>query len=456
MTDYNEYYSNAKSSPMNSAPMIGTPAGLEPSRVIVGLDIGTTKVCAIVAAISLSEPHSMTVLGVGSVPADGLSRGVVTNIEKTVKSIERAVAEAEAQSGVKIREVVVGIAGDHIQSFQSRGVVTISNPDRQIRHEDIGRLLEDVRRIHLPSDRKILHVIAQEFIVDGQDGFYEEPVGVSGVRLEATVHVINGLVTAVQNIYNCVERAGLRVHDIVLEPLASGYSVLDDKEKEAGVALVDIGGGTTDIAVFEEKTIRHTAVVGIAGSKVTDDIRKGLQILGDQAERLKREYGCAVVSHIVRDEIIQLPGLAGRKPRQIPRSLLARIIQPRMEEILEFAYNEIKRSGFARNLGAGVVLTGGGSMINSTRELAEAIFDMDVKIGMPMSFGAGLVKEIESPVYATAVGLVLYAFKNNSPSSLASFIEDDQPQNDAEQSFEEEPEEKRTVLDRMKGWFEHL
>jgi cell division protein FtsA len=436
--------------------MIGVPSGLEPGKIIVGLDIGTTKVCAIVAAISLKEPHTMTILGVGTVPAEGLSRGVVTNIEKTVRSIEKAVAEAEAQSGVKIREVVVGIAGDHIQSFQSRGVVTISNPDRQIAHDDLKRLIEDTRKVHLPSDRKILHVIPQEYIVDGQDGIYE-PIGMSGVRLEATVHIINGLVTAVQNIYNCVERAGLRVNDIVLEPLASSFAVLDDEEKEVGCALVDIGGGTTDIAVFEERTIRHSAVIGIAGQKVTDDIRKGLQILGDQAERLKREYGCAVVSHILRDEIIQLPGLSGRKPRQIERSLLARIIQPRMEEILEFSYKEIKRSGYARNLGAGVVLTGGGSMINSTRELAEAIFDMPVKIGMPMGFGAGLVKEIESPVYATAVGLVLYAYQNPA-SNLTSFIDDPSRNRDEEEheTVIEDYDQKRNILEKMKGWFEQL
>jgi cell division protein FtsA len=456
---YNEQKGNyQKTSSLSSAPMIGVPGNLEPGKVIVGLDIGTTKVCAIVAAISLNEPHTMTILGVGTVPAEGLSRGVVTNIEKTVKSIERAVSEAEAQSGVKIREVVVGIAGDHIQSFQSRGVVTISNQDRQIGQDDINRLIEDTRRVHLPSDRKILHVIPQEFIVDGQDGIFE-PIGMSGVRLEASVHIINGLVTAVQNIYNCVERAGLRVHDIVLEPLASSYAVLDDEEKEVGVALVDIGGGTTDIAVFEERTIRHTAVIGIAGQKVTDDIRKGLQILGDQAERLKREYGCAVVSHILRDEIIQLPGLSGRKPRQIERSLLARIIQPRMEEILEFSFKEIKRSGFARNLGAGVVLTGGGSMINSTRELAEAIFDMPVKIGMPMGFGAGLVKEIESPVYATAVGLVLFAFKNTMPSTLHSFVDEEEQEvlSDEEMRLAEESERKKpNVMGRMKEWFEHL
>jgi len=445
-----------RATPLNSAPMNGVPSSIGAGRIIVGLDVGTTKVCAIVAAMSLREPHTMTVLGVGHAPADGLSRGVVTNIEKTVKSIERAIAEAEAQSGVKIREVVVGIAGDHIQSFQSRGVVTISNHDRTISQEDVDRLIEDTKKVHLPMDRKILHVIPQEFIVDGQDGIYE-PIGMSGVRLEASVHIINGLVTAVQNIHNCVERAGLRVRDIVLEPLASSYAVLDDEEKEVGVALVDIGGGTTDIAVFEERTIRHTAVIGIAGQKVTDDIRKGLGILGDQAERLKREYGCAVVSHILRDEVIQLPGLAGRKPREIPKSVLSRVIQPRMEEILEFALAEIKRSGYARLLSAGVVLTGGGSMTNGTRELAEEIFQMPVKIGMPMGFGAGLVKEVESPVFSTAVGLVLYAFKHHAPTTYV----EEAPE--VETTFEEpvatsETEENvsGTIFSRMKEWFEQL
>lgn len=447
---------------MNSAPMIGVPSTHEPGTIIVGLDVGTTKVCAIVAAISLREPHTMTILGVGHSPADGLSRGVVTNIEKTVRSIERAVSEAEAQSGVKIRDVVVGIAGDHIQSFQSRGVVTISNADRTITQEDVDRLIEDTKKVHLPTDRKILHVIPQEFIVDGQDGIYE-PIGMSGVRLEASVHIINGLITAVQNIYNCVERAGLRVRDIVLEPLASSYAVLDDEEKEVGVALVDIGGGTTDIAVFEERTIRHTAVIGIAGSKVTDDVRKGLGILGDQAERLKREYGCAVVSHILRDEVIQLPGLAGRRPREIQKSVLARVIQPRMEEILEFALAEIKRSGYARHLSAGVVLTGGGSMTNGTRELAEEIFQMPVKIGMPMGFGAGLVKEVESPVFSTAVGLVLYAFKHHETSNLMSFIQESEQAGEHELEpvldgpFEgDDAERQRGIFSRMKEWFDQL
>ena len=462
-TGYNEtgtgYATSGFPTPMNSAPMVGVPSAHEPGKIIVGLDVGTTKVCAIVAAISLREPYTMTVLGVGHAPADGLSRGVVTNIEKTVRSIEKAIGEAEAQSGVKIREVVVGIAGDHIQSFQSRGVVTISNAERTISQEDVDRLIEDTKKVHLPMDRKILHVIPQEFIVDGQDGIYD-PIGMSGVRLEASVHIINGLVTAVQNIYNCVERAGLRVRDLVLEPLASSYAVLDDEEKEIGAALVDIGGGTTDIAVFEERTIRHTAVIGIAGQKVTDDIRKGLGILGDQAERLKREYGCAVVSYILRDEVIQLPGLAGRKPREIQKSVLARVIQPRMEEILEFALAEIKRSGYARHMSAGVVLTGGGSMTNGTRELAEEIFQMPVKIGMPMGFGAGLVKEIESPVFSTAVGLVLYAFKHQERSNLLSFIEE--PEAPPEQGFTEVDAidqselQKGNIFSRMKEWFEQL
>jgi cell division protein FtsA len=251
--------------------------------IAVGLDIGTTKVCAIVAAPDENHPGKLNILGIGKSSSDGLTRGVVTNIEKTVRSIQTAVADAQAQSGVKISSVTVGIAGDHIQSFQSRGVVAISRPENEISQEDVERLIDDTKKVALPSDRKIIHVIPQQFIVDGQDGIYD-PVGMSGVRMEAVVHIITGLVTAAQNIYKCVQRAGLHVNDMVLEPLASSYAVLDDEEKEVGVALLDIGGGTTDLAVFEERTIRHTAVIGIAGKKVTDDIRKGLGILTDQAE----------------------------------------------------------------------------------------------------------------------------------------------------------------------------
>ncbi|MEK7749212.1 MAG: cell division protein FtsA, partial [Bacteroidota bacterium] len=312
--------------------------------IAVGLDIGTTKVCAIVASPDETYPGKLKVLGIGRSQSDGLIRGVVTNIEKTVRSIQTAVQEAQAQSGVQITAVTVGIAGDHIQSFQSRGVVTISRPENEITQEDVDRLIDDTKRVALPLDRKIIHVIPQQFIVDGQDGIYD-PVGMSGVRMEAVVHIVTGLVTAAQNIYKCVQRAGLQVNDMVLEPLASSYAVLDDEEKEVGVALIDIGGGTTDLAVFEERTIRHTAVIGIAGRKVTDDVRKGFGILTDQAERLKIENGFAYEPAVMDNHPITLPGIGGRPPIEIDKKLLCKVIQPRMEEILEFASMEIKRSG---------------------------------------------------------------------------------------------------------------
>lgn len=378
-------------------------------NIVVGLDIGTTKVCAIVAGTD--EHGRMNILGVGRAPSDGITRGVVTHIDRTMNSIMAAITEAESSSGVKVRSVIVGIAGDHIQSFQSRGVIGISGPDHEVTQADIDRLIEDTKRVALPSDRKIIHVIPQEFIIDGQDGIYD-PVGMSGVRMEANVHIITGLVSAAQNIYKCVQRAGLEVNDMVLEPLASSYAVLDEEEKEVGIALIDVGGGTTDLAVFEERTIRHTAVIGIAGKKVTDDIRKGLGVLNDQAERLKREHGTAFVSSVINNEPIVLPGVGGRAPLEIDSRLLAQIIQPRMEEIFEIAALEIKRSGYARHLSGGVVLTGGGALVKGAAELAREVLDMPVKIGIPTGFSGGLVREISNPAYATAVGLVYYGMKH--------------------------------------------
>jgi cell division protein FtsA len=377
--------------------------------ILVGLDIGTTKVCAVVAKID--EQENINILGVGLSPSDGLTRGVVTNIEKTVRSINSAVAEAESRSGIKIQSVVVGIAGEHIQSFQSRGVIAISNPENDITKTDVDRLIEDTKRVALPADRKIIHVIPQEFIIDGQDGV-KDPVGMSGVRLEANVHIITGLISAAQNIYKCVERAGLHIHDIVLEPLASSYSVLDEEEKEVGIALLDIGGGTTDLAVFEDRTIRHTAVIPIAGNQVTNDLRKVLGILTEQAERLKCQHGFAYVASVLDDGPIVLPGIGGRPPVEVDKRLVAQIIQPRMEEILEIALMEIKRSGSSKHLSAGIVLTGGGSLIKGTSELARDVLGMPVKIGIPTGFKAGLVKEVENPIYATSVGLVLYGLRN--------------------------------------------
>lgn len=379
------------------------------NEIIVGLDIGTTKVCAVVAKVD--EQSNINILGVGYSPSDGLTRGVVTNIEKTVRSINSAILEAQNRSGIKIQSVVVGIAGEHIQSFQSRGVVTISNPENDIRKEDVDRLIEDTKKVALPTDRQIIHVIPQEFIVDGQDGV-KDPVGMAGIRLEANVHIITGLVSAAQNIYRCVERAGLEVCDIVLEPLASSYAVLNDEEKEVGVALLDIGGGTTDLAVFEDNVIRHTAVIPVAGNQVTNDLRKVLGIKSEQAEKLKKQHGFAYIPSVSDETPIILPGIGGRPPIEVDKKLIAQIIQPRMEEILEIALGEIKRSGSSKHLSAGVVLTGGGSLIKGTKELAQEVLGLPVKIGFPTGFTGGLVKEVENPVYATSVGLVLYAIQN--------------------------------------------
>ena len=408
-------------------------------NIIVGLDIGTTKVCAVVAGTD--ERGNINILGVGRSVSDGMTRGVVTHIDRTTNSIANAVADAQAQSGIVIKSVIAGIAGDHIQSFQSRGVISISGPDHEVTQADIDRLIEDTKRVALPSDRKIIHVIPQEFIVDGQDGVYD-PLGMSGVRMEANVHIITGLVSAAQNIYKCVQRAGLEVSDMVLEPLASSYAVLDDEEKEVGIALIDVGGGTTDLAVFEERTIRHTAVIGIAGKKVTDDIRKGLGILNDQAEKLKKEHGFAYVPSVVDNDPIVLPGVGGRAPIEIDKRLLAQIIQPRMEEIFEIAALEIKRSGYSKHLSGGVVLTGGGALIKGTADLAREVLGLPVKIGIPTGFAGGLIREIENPAYATAVGLVYHGLKHADATPM--------------QGPEKKQKSVSNMARKMKEWFDQL
>ncbi len=366
---------------MNGSATNGT--GRDPREIVVGLDFGTSKVCAIVAERNDDYPGGIHVLGIGHTPSEGLNRGVVVNIEKTVRSVERAVELAQAQSGVKITSVSVGIAGDHIQSFPSRGVVTISSQDRVVTKQDMERLIDDAKRVNIPADRRILHVIPQEYIVDGQDGIYD-PVGMSGLRVEVNVHIITGLVTAAQNIYRCVERAGLAVNDIVLEPLASSYAVLDDDEKEVGVALVDIGGGTTDIAVFEDKTIRHTAVIGMAGRMLTDDIRKVLGIIGDQAERVKREYGYAMEEMVLNDKLCGSGPVVGL---MISQRTVGKTIQPNVEEILEFVMLELKKSGYLRRLSAGVVLTGGGALLRGMADLSQQVLGLPVKVGIPACWG---------------------------------------------------------------------
>ncbi len=424
-------------------------------RIVAGVDIGTTKVCAVVAAADGSD--RINVLGVGVAESEGLNRGVVVNIEKTVAAVKQAVHEAERAAGVSVRKVIVGIAGDHVQSFQSRGVITISNRDGEITQRDVDRLIEDTMHVAMPADREILHVIPQEFIVDGQDGV-ADPVGMSGVRLEANVHIITGLVSAAKNIYRCIDRAGYEVADIVLEPLASSYAVLHPDEKEVGVALIDIGGGTTDIAVFEDHTIRHTAVIAVAGSKVTDDIRRGLGVMRDQAEKLKCKFGSALVDIVDGDEEIAIPGLGGRPEKTISRSTLAQVIQPRMEEILEIAAIEIKRSGYARHLAAGIVLTGGGSLIPGTAELAAEVLGMETRIGMPMGLTGGMVEEVTDPKFATAVGLVFYGLRPEVLGAAPFGDMGERQHKGVASSQQQAPGENAfaKIAGRMKAWFDEL
>lgn len=415
-------------------------------RIVVGLDIGTTKVCAIVA--SVDENEQINILGIGKAPSDGLNRGVVVNIDKTVNAIKSAIEQAQLASGIEVKRVNVGIAGDHIRSMRSKGVITINNRDSEILQKDVDRILEDCQRIVLPADQQIIHVIPQEYVVDGQDGIVE-PIGMSGIRMEANVHIITGLVSATKNLYRCVERAGYQVADLILEPLASSFAVLEEEEKEAGVVLVDIGGGTTDIAIFKGNTIRHTAVVAIAGQKVTDDITAGLKVLEDQAIKLKHQYGHTFADLILEDEIITVPGIAGRPPKEIRKTTLASVIQARMEEILEIVGIEINRSGYFNELSAGIVITGGGSLLEGVAPLAQEILGMDAKIGFPRGLSGGLVNEVKSPIYSTGVGLVLHAIHTKSQPNSQLNTSGNSAKRDAGSIMQ-------GITNRMKDWFKEL
>jgi cell division protein FtsA len=339
-------------------------------------------------------------------PSKGLRQGVVINLDQAVLSIRAAVQEAQLTAGVEIHDVVVGIAGDHIRSVNSRGVVAVSRGDHEIMENDVERVIDAARAIALPIDREVLHVIPQEYIVDNQGGI-KNPIGISGVRLEAEVHIVTGAVTSAQNIVRSVNKSGLNVSAMVLEPLASSYAVLDENEKELGVALIDMGGGTTDIAIFSEGAIRNTSVIGLGGQNVTNDIALGLRTPVEQAEEIKRKFGRTIPMERHNQEVFMVPGLGGRQPREVTRELLTNIIQPRMEEMFSLAAKEIKRSEFGDRLGAGIVLTGGGAMLEGSTELAEHVFGMPVKLGVPQGFG-GISESASSPIFATGVGLVYY------------------------------------------------
>ncbi len=378
--------------------------------IIVGLDIGTTKICAIVGRIN--DHGKVEVLGMGKADSLGVMRGVVANIDKTVEAIELAVAQAETQSGQKVNKVYVGIAGQHIKSLQHRGIYMRENGDEEISRKDIERLVDDMKKLALNPGDRIIHVLPQEFIIDSEQGI-KEPVGMSGIRLEANFHIITGQITAAQNINKCVEKASLKVADLVLEPLASSASVLSEEEKEAGVALVDIGGGTTDLAIFQDGIIRHTAVIPLGGNIITEDIKEGCLIMKNQAEALKVRFGSAFATETQENEIVSIPGLRGRDPKEISLRNLASIIQARMEEIMEQVYFEIRSSGYEKRLIGGIVLTGGGSQLKNIKQLAEYITGMDTRIGLPTEHLAkSQVADIKNPMYATAIGLVLKGWED--------------------------------------------
>lgn len=377
---------------------------MEPSEIVVGLDIGTTKIVAIVGR--RNEFGKIEILGMGKSESFGVARGVVQNIDQTVQSIQTAVAEAEAKSGVDIKVVNVGIAGQHIRSMQHRGIKTRASIEQEISQNDIDSLIDDMYKLMMAPGEEIIHVLPQEYIIDNESGI-KNPIGMSGIRLEANFHIITGQIAAARNIYKCVQKAGLEVSELTLEPLASADAVLSNEEKEAGVVLVDIGGGTTDVAIFQDGIIRHTAVIPFGGNVITEDVKEGCTIIKSQAELLKIKFGSALASENQENEIVSIPGLRGRAHKEISVRNLSAIIQARMEEIVEHVYYEIKHSGYEKKLIAGIVVTGGGAQLKHVSQLIEYITGMDTRVGYPNEHLAKGSEDVTSPLFATSVGLVM-------------------------------------------------
>ncbi|HSB68929.1 MAG TPA: cell division protein FtsA [Candidatus Methylomirabilis sp.] len=380
------------------------------TSLVVGLDIGTTKVCAIV--VEVNAEGTVDIVGIGVSPSRGLRKGVVVNIDATVDSVRRAVEDAELMAGVEIRSAFVGIAGGHIKGINSRGVIAISGKNREVTRQDIDRVIDAAKAVALPVDREVIHILPQEFIIDDQTGI-REPLGMSGIRLEAEVHIVTGAVASAQNIIKCANKAGLEVQDIVLQQLASSEATLTPEEKELGCILVDVGGGTTDVAVFVEGSIYHTAVLAVGGDMLTNDIAIGLRTPRPEAESIKRKYGCALAAMIRPEEKIEVPSVGGRRPRVLARQTLGEIIQPRLDELFSMVNREVRRAGYAGQINGGVVVTGGSSIMEGVPELAEQIFDMPVRRGVPRGVG-GLTDVISNPMYATGVGLGIYGAAHRS------------------------------------------
>jgi cell division protein FtsA len=406
--------------------------GKPEKELIVGLDIGTSKVVAIVGEVQ--DDGELEVIGFGSHPSRGLKRGVVVNIEATVNSIQRAVEEAELMAGCEIQSVYTGIAGSHVRSLNSHGIVAIR--DREVGRSDVERVIDAARAVAIPADQRILHVLPQDFIIDGQEGI-RDPIGMSGVRLEARVHMVTGAASAAQNIVKCVQRCGLEVEDIVLEQLASSYAVLTDDEKELGAALVDIGGGTTDIAVFHDGAIKHTAVIPIAGDQVTNDIAISLRTPTQYAEEIKIKYACALSQLANTDETIEVPSVGDRPPRRLARQTLGEVVEPRYEELFTLISNELRRSGFEEMIAAGIVITGGSAKMEGAVDLAEEVFHVPVRLGMPQ-YVRGLGEIVRNPIHATGVGILLYAQNKGEEQAAETTVRGNV----------------REIWERMKTWFQ--
>jgi cell division protein FtsA len=400
-------------------------------KLVVGLDIGTSKIAAIVAEIK--PEGGFEIIGMGQCPAKGLKKGVVVNIETTVQAIQRALEEAELMADCKIKDVYTGIAGSHIKSFNSQGMVAIK--DKEVGQQDIDRVIETAKAVQIPNDQQILHILNQEFIIDGQEDV-REPLGMSGVRLEVKVHIVTGAVSAAQNIIKCVRRCGLEVSDLILQPLASAMAVVSDDEKDLGVALVDIGGGTTDLAIFTHGAIRHTAVIPIAGDQITNDIAMALRTPTKDAEDLKQRYGCALSQLADPQQMIEVPGIGERGSRELSRKTLAEVIEPRVEELYSLVQAELRRSGYEELLSSGIVITGGSSLMQGMVELGEEIFHMPVRVGVP-HYNGGLAEVVKHPRYSTAVGLLVAGMQQHRQREIAHMHIS---------SFQQ-------LLDRMKAWF---
>ncbi len=404
----------------------------EGKNLIVGLDIGTAKIAAIVGEI-MPDGH-LEIIGMGSHASRGLKKGVVVNIDSTVGAIQRALEEAELMADCKIRDVYTGIAGSHIKGFNSHGMVAIK--DKEVTQMDVDRVIETAKAVSIPTDQQILHILNQEFIIDGQEDV-REPLGMSGVRLEVKVHIVTGAVSAAQNIMKCVRRCGLEVRDLILQPLASATAVLSEDEKDLGVCLVDVGGGTTDVAVFSQGAIRHTAVIPIAGDQITNDIAMALRTPTKDAEDLKRGYGCALRQLADAQQMIEVPGVGERGPRQMSRQTLAEVIEPRVEELYSLVQAELRRSGFEDLLSSGVVITGGCSQMQGMVELGEEVFHMPVRLGIP-DYKGGLAEVVRNPRFSTGVGLLLIGMQQQQRRELVKLQSG---------SFQ-------SVLGRMKSWFQ--